>query len=237
MRRLTVALVVLLLVAACSDDNAGLTTTTGTPATMVETTAIMTTSATDTPATTIATTTIATTTIPATTIATTTIPATTECSAAGMDFYWSDYPDMPEPVDQMRRAIVAAAVACDIDALAALGLDGAFVWALNPNAAEHPADYWRFLEYEYGSEPLYELVLLFTFSWGVIDAGTHDIYVWPSAEAYDDWSSVPEDERDAIAWFLGEEFLEIIESENYYLGPSIGIDDSGDWLWVHEATS
>ena len=154
-----------------------------------------------------------------------------------MDFHWSDDHGLPEPVDQMRRAIVAAAVACDLDALAALGLDGAFVWALDPNAANHPADYWRFLEFEYGSDALYELVLLFTFPWGVIDVGTYDIYVWPSAGAYDDWASVPEEERASIEWFLGEEYLEMIEAENYYLGPSVGIDDSGDWLWVHEATS
>ena len=242
MKRLTVGLVILLLVGACSDDDAGPTTTTVTPTTTVETTAITPTTATETPATTIATTTVPATTMPATTIPATSVPATTipaitECSAAGMDFHWSEDHGLPEPVDQMRRAIVAAAVACDIEALAALGLDGAFVWALNPNAAEHPADYWRFLEYEYRSEPLYELVLLFTFPWGVVDVGTHDIYVWPSAEAYDDWKSVPEEERDAIVWFLGEEYLETIELENYYLGPSVGIDDSGDWLWVHEAMS
>jgi len=213
MRRLAIGLAVLLLVSACSDDDAGLTITT----TIITTTPATTTPATTTPA--------------------TTTPAMTECSAAGMDFYWSGDNIPPEPVDQMRRAIVAAAVACDIDALASLGLEGAFVWALNPNAAGHPADHWRFLEFEYRSDPLYQLVLLFTLPWGVIEGGTHDIYVWPSAQAYDDWASVPEDERDAIAWFLGEEFLETIELENYYLGPSIGIDASGDWLWIHEEMS
>ena len=154
-----------------------------------------------------------------------------------MDFYWSENNDLPEPVDQMRRAIVADAVACDIDALASLGLEGSFVWALDPNAADHPADYWRFLEFEYRSDALYELVLLFTFPVGVIDVGTYDIYVWPSAAAYDDWESVPLDERESIAWFLGEEYLEMIEAENFYMGPSIGIDESGDWVWVHETTS
>jgi hypothetical protein len=159
------------------------------------------------------------------------VPPTPRCSAGTLTADVPNVPGMPRPVDDMRRAIAAAAVACDIDGLADLGRPGDFWWSVDPNAAGDPADYWRFLEYELGAAPLAGLVGLLGLPYGVLDDHGVLVFVWPSAAAYDDWASVPAADREALAALYSPEDLEAFAAENLYLGSSLGIDENGDWRW------
>jgi hypothetical protein len=160
------------------------------------------------------------------------VPPTPGCSAEDLNVDLPNAPGMPGPVDDMRRAMAAAAVACDIDRLADLGRPGDFWWSVDPNAANDPADHWRFLEYEFGAAPLAGLVDLLGLSPGVLEDQGVLIYVWPSAAAYDDWASVPVVDREVLAALYSPEDLEAFAAENAYLGSSLGIDENGDWRWL-----
>ena len=130
---------------------------------------------------------------------------------------------------------MSAAMECDIDTLAALGLAGEFRWSDNPNAADNPADHWRFME-DFGSMPLAGMVDLLSLPYGVTEhllVGV-PLYVWPSVAVYDAWASAPEADRQAIVDLYGEGVLDEIEylwEDGYYLGSHLAIDHNGDWLW------
>jgi hypothetical protein len=136
---------------------------------------------------------------------------------------------LPVAVDEMRTAIRDAAWACDFDALAALGLPGEFLWSLSPNAADNPADHWRFMEP--GAGALAGILHLFALPYGVREIDGVDVYEWPSAAAYPDWSSVPESDRSVLAGVYSPEDLERFALDDFYGGPQLGIDELGDWRW------
>ncbi len=159
------------------------------------------------------------------------LPLMPPCSAEHLTPDLPPVPGLPGPVDDMRRAVAAAAVACDIDALADLGRPGVFQWSIDPNAADDPAGYWRFLEFEFGAMPLAALVDLLRLPHGVLDDQGTLVFVWPSAAAYDDWASVPAADREVLAALYSPEDLEAFAAENLYLGSSLGIDENGDWRW------
>ena len=236
MKRLTIGLAMLLLAAGCGDDDASLiTVTTAAEATTPASEALTTTSsatATTQPASPATTQPITTT---STAAATTTAPPPSACSTTGMVGVLPDEPDLPRYVDDMRWAIMSAAMACDIDMLAALGLPGQFGWSYDPNAADDPADHWRFME-DFGSMPLAGMVDLLSLPYGVMEQVMTGVplYVWPSVAVYDDWASVPEADRRALVDLYGEGILDEVEylwEDTYYLGSYLAIDHNGDWLW------
>lgn len=236
MKRLTIGLVMLLLAAGCGDDSTSLITVTTTTEAAAPTSEVLTTTssatATTQPAATATTQPITTT---STAAATTTAPPPSGCSTTGMVGVLPDEPDLPRYVDDMRWAIMSAAMECDIDTLAALGLPGNFTWSDNPNAADNPADHWRFME-DFGSMPLAGMVNLLSLPYGVTEQELIGVplYVWPSIAVYDDWASVPETDRQAIVDLYGEGVLDEVEylwEDGYYLGEYLAIDHNGDWLW------
>ncbi|MFH1331300.1 MAG: hypothetical protein ABIJ48_11685 [Actinomycetota bacterium] len=232
MRRLTVGLIMVLVATGCGDDAALRTTVTTvseapTPTSQAPTTTSSTT------------TTEATTTQPTTTTSaaatTTTAPPPSGCSTSGIVGVLPDEPDLPGAVDDMRWAIMSAAMECDINTLAALGLPGEFAWSYDPNAADDPADHWRFME-DFGSMPLAGMVELLSLPYGVTEQVLVGVplYVWPSVAVYDDWASAPEADRQAIVDLYGESVLDEVEDlweDGYYLGSHLAIDHNGDWQW------
>ncbi len=153
-----------------------------------------------------------------------------DCSAAGMPIELPEDPDMPGPVDVMRRVIVEDAVACDFDALADLARPGGFEHSMNPNAPGDPVEYWLTAEGA-GVGALAGMVTLLGFHHGAVDDGGTLLYVWPAAAAYDDWESTPATARAELEALFTPEDLERFVDENLYLGQSLAIDETGNWRW------
>ena len=152
-----------------------------------------------------------------------------DCSATALNIGLGGEPDLPTAVDEMRRAIKDAAWSCDVDQLAELGLPGEFEWSLNPNAADDPAEHWRLDDVH--ASPLARIVELLALPSAVKLIDGIEVYVWPSAAAYDDWASVPAADRAALAGIFHPEDLDRFEADAFYSGSSLGIDADGDWLW------
>lgn len=148
------------------------------------------------------------------------------CSASELDPDRGDQESLPDEVAAARRAIVAAAVACDYDALAGLTGPG-FTYSFGDDG--DPAGHWRTLETEgRGPKPLRFLVELFDRPYGTTDDGS---YVWPSAFTYDDWSSVPDADREALRPLYGDEDFAAWEDFGSYIGYRISITADGEWTF------
>jgi len=220
-RRTALLIGAVLILAACADDtfqgesavsSTGAVATTTTTTTLPETTT---------------TTTTTTTTLPETTTTTTTPPAES-CSAQGYPVVLLDEPGLPAPVDDMRRRIVDAALACDFERLAALAIPGGFEWTWDPRVTEGPAEFWAERDPAIGT--LRRLLRLLEFPAGVRREVGVEIYAWPAVAAYDDWASAPEADRAALGGLFTPEDMERFELENYYLGSRVFIDATGNWL-------
>ncbi|MFQ5947383.1 MAG: hypothetical protein ACE5KX_00800, partial [Acidimicrobiia bacterium] len=149
-----------------------------------------------------------------------------DCSASELAADPSDQAGLPEPVAEIRRLIVAAAVACDYEALASLALAGDEPFIFSFGDGDDPAAFWRDAE-ALGAEDLRFLVELldrpFTFALGD--------YVWPSASVYEDWASVPEADREALKPLYDEEDFLFFEEAEGYIGSRVGITEEGDWIF------
>ena len=151
--------------------------------------------------------------------------AEAECSAAGL----SPTPvpeELPEPVAEMRRSIVAAATACDYARLAALGKAGTFSYSFGRSG--DPAASWRAQEMD-ATPVLRVLVELLNRPFASRPAGPQDQYVWPRAYAYERWSEVPPDARQELVPLYGPADFENFERFGSYSGFRVGIAADGDW--------
>lgn len=176
---------------------------------------------------------------PATATTGTTTPTTTTgaspavrppCSTDGLSYTLPVEPDLPDPVDRMRRDIAMAAMACDLEGLAALASPDGFQHAVSPGADPDPVAYW--LEMEAGGfSPIRRLVevLAIPAGFGLVD-GT-DVLFWPAVAAYPDWQAAPAADRQALEELFTPEDLARFEAENTYLGSRVAIDGDGDWLY------
>ena len=115
------------------------------------------------------------------------IAAKAPCSAAGLAP--SPVPeDLPQPVAEIRRSIVAAATACDFTRLAALARPGTFSYSFGQRG--HPAAAWR--NQEMGDTPVLRILAeLLDRPFTSRPVGSQTQYVWPRAYAYERWSEVP----------------------------------------------
>jgi hypothetical protein len=169
---------------------------------------------------------------PIATSGTTTLPSTTstgveapQCSATGAA--------VPEPVDglppavaQTTTAIIAAATDCDLQTLIDLAGSG-FTTDFGGGDAETMRT-WE----EEGQGHLGDLLTVLGMSHAVVDDGAGgEIYVWPSAFAYDNWEEIPQDALDELSALYTQEELEQISLLGAYGGWRVGIDESGDWMF------
>jgi hypothetical protein len=154
----------------------------------------------------------------------TTTPAPADCSAAGLS-QPNDQDGLPAPVAETRRAMAAAAVACDYVTLAALaGPD------LNTSFGGGGFDNIPMWEEE-GTYPALELLVkLFDTPFAVQDfEDSPRYYVWPSAFAYDSWEEIPAADLEALLSVYTQEELDQIATFGSYAGWRIGITEDGVW--------
>ena len=150
------------------------------------------------------------------------------CSAAGLSARPQDA--LPAPVAATRRRIVEAATQCDLTALARLARAGSSQFTYSFGGGTDPASYWR-QEEAAGREPLRLLVELLDRPYRQVQVAGSSQLVWPSAFAYDDWASVPAEDREALRPVYDEEDFAGFAEFGAYVGHRIGIAPDGDWLF------
>jgi hypothetical protein len=127
---------------------------------------------------------------------------------------------------------VAAATACDDDALAQLGSAGTRPFSFTFGGATDAAAYWRRLETDRTAEPMRYLVELLKRPYRDRDGGNAQRqYVWPSAFAYERWSDVPQSERDGLRPLYGDAQFEQFALFGSYSGYRVGISSDGEWIF------
>jgi hypothetical protein len=124
----------------------------------------------------------------------------------------------------MRRRIVAAAVACDYEALVRLSRENGEEFNFSFGPGEDPAAYWRQQERE-GQPTLALLVRVLNLPY----AKDGTLYVWPSVfrvGAKDaDWKALE-------GLYPPKTLAEWRRMEDGYLGLRTGIHEKGDWMFV-----
>ena len=169
--------------------------------------------------------------LPSTTIAepaTTEVPATTvplaDCSATGLPMP-SEQEGLPQPVADVRRAIAAAAIACDFETLQALaGPD--LVTSFGGGGFEMIPTW----EEEGTYQALALLVELFDTPYAFVDYEDQPRhYYWPSAFVYDTWDEIPPADIEALLTVYTQEELDQYAEFGSYALWRIGITETGEW--------
>jgi len=170
---------------------------------------------------------VASTTVPEpVTTAPATVPPTVadDCSAAGLPMP-AEQEGLPAPVADARRAIAAAAIACDYEALEALAYPD-FVTSFGGGGFEN-IPMWE----EEGTYPaLALLVELFDTPYAFEDY--EDLprhYYWPSAFIYDSWEEIPPADMEALLTVYTQEELDQSAEFGAYALWRIGITETGEW--------
>jgi hypothetical protein len=155
---------------------------------------------------------------------TTTIPVAAECSATGMPMP-PEQEGLPAPVADARRAIAAAAIACDYAALEELAGPDLNTSFGGGGFANIPT--W---EQEATYPALRLLVELFGTPFATQDfEDLPRYYVWPSAFAYESWEEIPPADLEALRTIYTDEELAQIAGFGSYAGWRIGITEDGEW--------
>jgi hypothetical protein len=162
---------------------------------------------------------------------TTTAPVVTAaCSAAGLPMP-SEQDGLPTQVAETRRAIAAAAIACDYQALEELAgteLNTSFGGGGFANL-----ETWEDLarsDKEEGYLALQLLVKLFDTPFATQDfENLPRYYVWPSAFIYDTWEEIPPADLDVLSEIYSREELDQLATFGSYAGWRIGIAEDGAW--------
>jgi hypothetical protein len=129
-------------------------------------------------------------------------------------------------VARTRERIVAAAVACDYEGLAAIGREGGteFKFTLGPDT--DAAAFWR--ERERSGDPVLARLVK------VLDRSSYregDVYVWPSAfregATAEDWASLE-------GLYPPEELAAMRREGLGYMGVRVGLHANGAWVLALE---
>ncbi len=152
-----------------------------------------------------------------------------DCSAAGLPETPDEQPGLPDAVEQLRRDIVAAAVACDYDRLESLALQSGltFNYSFDEPEGGRPGAFWRQNE-EQGGEDLATLVRVLNLDYGEIDAG---LYGWPFAQALDLLNLSDEDQAALDALLSENGDIAAWQDGVGYTGYRAGITAGGDWTF------
>ncbi len=147
------------------------------------------------------------------------------CSASTLSPQPSAVPTpLPPVVESMRRRIIAAAVACDYDALAKLARENGADFNVSFGPDFDPAAFWRERERE-GTPVLAQMVKVLNLP----QAKEETLYLWPSAyrtgETEEDWKALE-------GLYPAEKLAEWRKGEDGYLGFRVGIEENGDWTFA-----
>ncbi len=162
-------------------------------------------------------------------IATSTSPPTTattppsDCSATGVPPP-AEQASLPAAVAATRAAIIAAATACDLGGLEALG-------GPDLNTSFGGGGFQNLIEWEAsGRGELGTLVQLFDMPYAVQEFPDNPIYyVWPAAFDYDTWEEIPQADLEALLGIYTQEELDGISLFGSYAGWRVGITEAGEW--------
>lgn len=157
---------------------------------------------------------------------TTTVPTSTiapDCSAVGLPMP-AEQDGLPAPVAETRRAIAAAAIACDYRALEALG-------GTDLNTSFGGGGFQNLPLWEgQGEGQLGTLIELFDTPYATQDfEDLPRYYVWPSAFVFDSWEEIPPADLEALHSIYTDEELDQIAGFGSYAGWRIGITEDGEW--------
>ena len=130
---------------------------------------------------------------------------------------------LPPAVESMRRRIIAAAVACDYEALARLASEKGAELSLGFGTDTDVAATWRKSEQD-GVPVLAQLVKVLN----VPHTQEETVYVWPSAFSDKD---TPEDWKALEGLYPAERLAQWREGDGY-TGFRTGIDATGDWQFA-----
>ncbi|WP_395845215.1 hypothetical protein [Archangium violaceum] len=131
-------------------------------------------------------------------------------------------PPVPEAVDSMRRRIIAAAVACDYEGLAALTREKDMGFKASFGDVTDVAGYWRELETSRGQPVLAQMVKLLNLPYAKLG----DLYVWPSVHRE---NATDEDWKAVEAVYPPKQLAEMRRQGTGYLGLRLGILSNGHW--------
>ena len=151
-------------------------------------------------------------------------PVVADCSAAALPMP-AEQEGLPAPVADARRAIAAAAIACDYEALEALASPD-LVTSFGGGGFEN-IPMWE----GDGTYPaLALLVELFDTPYAFEDyEGLPRHYYWPSAFVYDSWEEIPPADMEALLTVYTQEELDRAAAFGSYALWRIGITETGEW--------
>ena len=154
----------------------------------------------------------------------TTVPVVTDCSAAGLPMP-AEQEGLPTAVADARRAIAAAAIACDFETLETLADPD-----LNTSFGGGGFDNLQRWEEEGTYPALALLVQLFDTPYATEDyEGLPRHYYWPSAFVYDNWEEIPPADFEALRSIYTQEELDQITEFGAYALWRVGLTESGEW--------
>jgi len=133
---------------------------------------------------------------------------------------------LPSAVADTRDAVIAAAAACDLDALVSLAGEP-FTTSFGGGGAEGLRS-WE----EQGQGELGTLLRLLAMTYGTIeleDGG--QIFVWPAAATYESWEQIPDEQLAELGTLYGDEELEQLSGFGAYAGWRTGINHDGNWMY------
>ncbi|MGI8515369.1 MAG: hypothetical protein ACR2NT_09560 [Acidimicrobiia bacterium] len=153
------------------------------------------------------------------------------CSASNVEPDRETETDLPEPVAEMRLAIIEAAIDCNYERLADLALAGRDEFTYSFGGGGDPAEYWREAE-DRGEPVMAVLVAVLDLSGAQKETQFETdvfttIYVWPAAFADNpsdaDWEEVGE--------LYTEEEIASMKEFGGYIGYRVGTTSDGDWVF------
>jgi hypothetical protein len=159
-----------------------------------------------------------------TTIVTTTNAPESSCSSANTPLP-AAAEGLPSAVANTRDAVIAAAAACDLDALVSLAGEP-FATSYGGGGAENLRS-WE----EQGKGELGTMLRLLDMTYGTTETDQGAIYVWPAAATYDTWEDIPDEQLAELGTLYSHEELEQISEYGSYIGWRTGIDQDGNWMY------
>lgn len=158
-----------------------------------------------------------------------TLAAGEPCSASHLPTETEPRETLPEVVEELRLAIIEAAIRCDFEALEHLALSGSPTFDPSVDPGSDLVTHWSRLEAT-GEEPMRLLVGILRGTLVTIVRESEE-YMFPSAAGFDVWEDVPESVRATLLDFYTSDDLAEFAAAEVYQGYRTAIDEEGRWLY------
>jgi len=155
-----------------------------------------------------------------------TVPAEPEvrCSTAGLRQTLPEQ-SLPPEVDEVRKRVFAATVACDYETLEQIALEEGAGFTFSYGGGTSAAEHWRMLEESGAEEPMRILATILTLPYTRNESGS---YAWPTA--YQESPSEADWQALVDAGISTQEEVDSMKAGGSgYLGYRTAITAGGDW--------